>query len=90
MRQLTSFFPERQFHILINFNNDERSIAVLPDETGSFLVVDQGKVLGQLAFDQQLNCVSCDCDVDETILAQLLRQIRDHYSFVRSIFNKRS
>jgi hypothetical protein len=89
MRKLTSFYPERQFHILINFSDDERSIAVLPDETGSFLVVDQGKVLGQLAFDNQLNCVSCECDVDETILNQLLRQIRSHYSFVRSIFTLR-
>jgi hypothetical protein len=80
MRQQTSFYPERQFHVLINFNDDERSVAVLPNETGSFLVVDQGKVLGELGFDKQLNCVSCECELDETILSQLNSQIRNHFS----------
>jgi hypothetical protein len=80
MKQQTAFYPERQFHILINFSNDERSVAVLPDETGKFLVVDQGKVLGELGFDKQLNCVSCECELDDTILNQLNKEIRNHYS----------
>ena len=80
MRQQTAFHPEQQFHVLINFKNDERSVAVLPDETGSFLVVDQGKILGQLGFDKQLNCVSCDCEVDEYILFQLNKEIKNHFS----------
>jgi len=81
MRQQPSFYPERQFHILINFNNnDERSLAVLPDETGKFLVVDQGKVLGQLGYDKHLNCVSCECELDDTILKQLNSAIKNHFS----------
>ena len=80
MRQQTSFYPERQFHILVNFSNDERSLAVLPDDTGKFLVVDQGKVLGELGFDKHLNCVSCECELDDNILSQLNSEIRNHYS----------
>ena len=80
MRKQSAYYPEHQFHVLINFRNDERSVAVLPDETGKFLVVDQGKVLGELGFDKQLNCVSCECELDETILKQLHSEIRNHYS----------
>ena len=80
MRQQTSFYPERQFHILVNFSNDERSLAVLPDDAGKFLVVDQGKVLGELGFDKHLNCVSCECELDDNILSQLNSEIKNHYS----------
>ncbi|MDB5152949.1 MAG: hypothetical protein JWR54_1700 [Mucilaginibacter sp.] len=80
MRKQSAYYPEHQFHVLINFRNDERSVAVLPDETGKFLVVDQGKVLGELGFDNQLNCVSCECELDESILKQLHSEIRNHYS----------
>ena len=80
MRQQTSFYPERQFHILVNFSNDERSLAVLPDDAGKFLVVDQGKVLGELGFDKHLNCASCECELDDNILSQLNSEIRNHYS----------
>ncbi|MDB5023705.1 MAG: hypothetical protein JWP78_1460 [Mucilaginibacter sp.] len=80
MRHQSAYYPEHQFHVLINFKDDERSVAVLPDETGKFLVVDQGKVLGELGFDKHLNCVSCECALDETILKQLNSEIRNHYS----------
>lgn len=80
MVQRSAFYPERQFHLLINFKDDERSLAVLPGETGKFLVVDQGKVLGQLGFDKHLNCVSCECELDDTILRQLRKGIKNHYS----------
>jgi hypothetical protein len=80
MRNQSAYYPEHQFHVLINFKNDERSIAVLPDEAGKFLVVDQGQVLGELGFDKQLNCVSCECELDEAILKQLHSEIRNHYS----------
>jgi len=79
MRPLSAFYPQRQFHLLIKFNNDERSVAVLPGEKGDFLVVDQGKVLGQFGFDKQLNFVSCEGEADETILRQLAREIRNHF-----------
>jgi hypothetical protein len=52
----------------------------LPDEAGKFLVVDQGKILGQLGFDKHLNCVSCQCELDSAIIAQLNNEIRNHYS----------
>ncbi|MDB5134729.1 MAG: hypothetical protein JWP37_1332 [Mucilaginibacter sp.] len=80
MRQQSGFLPEHQFHILINFNDDERSVTVLPNEAGKFLVVDQGKVLGELDFDKHLNCVSYQCELDPAIISQLNKEIRNHYS----------
>lgn len=80
MIQRAAFYPERQFHLLINFNDDERSLTVLPNDAGKFLVVDQGKVLGQLGFDKHLNCVSCDCELDERIIHQLHAGIKNHCS----------
>jgi hypothetical protein len=80
MLQQSIFNPEHQFHVLINFKDNERSVAVLPDEAGKFLVVDQGKILGQLDFDKQLNCVSSECELDDSILSQLNSEIRNHYS----------
>lgn len=80
MRQQSAFLPQHQFHVLINFKDDERSVAVLPDEEGKFLVVCQGKILGQLDFDKHLNCVSYRCELDQTIIDQLNKGIRNHYS----------
>jgi hypothetical protein len=80
MNYQSAFRPEQQFHVLINFNDDERSVAVLPSEAGKFLVVDQGKVLGQLHFDKHLNSVSCQCELDASILIQLHEEIRNHFS----------
>ena len=80
MIQKSAFYPERQFHVLINFNDNERSLAVLPDDRGKFLLVDQGKVLGQLGFDKQLNCVSCECELDDMILRQIHKGIKNHFS----------
>lgn len=76
----TKFYPQRQFHLLINFKNDERSVAVLPDDAGKFLVVDQGTVVGEFDYDKQLNCVSSHCHLDDNIIAQVKKGIRNHYS----------
>ena len=81
MGQQSAFYPEHQFHVLINFNDDERSVAVLPDETGKFLVVDQGKVLGEIDFDKHFNCVCAKCELEAAILAQLNREIKGHYQY---------
>lgn len=80
MMPRTKFYPQHQFHVLINFQDDERSVAVLPDDSGKFLVVDQGKVLGQFDFDKHLNCVSTYCHLDDNIIAQLNNGIRSHFS----------
>lgn len=80
MMTRSEFLPQQQFHLLIDFKNDERSVAVLPDDKGRFLVVDQGEVLGELDFDKQLNCVSAQCELDANIVAQLNSGIRSHYS----------
>jgi hypothetical protein len=80
MLQGTAYIPQQQFHLLIHFKDDERSVAVLPGTAGQFLVVDQGRVLGELAYDRQLNCVSAHCEVEPGILTQIKKGIRKHYS----------
>lgn len=81
MLSRAAFKPQHQFHLLINFKKkDERSIAVLPNEHGQFLVVDQGRVLGELDYDKQFNCVSARCELDPKILTQIKKGIRKHYS----------
>jgi hypothetical protein len=80
MLSRSDFFPQQQFHLLIHFKNDERSVAVLPNENNIFLVVDQGEVLGQFDYDKQLNCVSAHCRLDDNIIAQVNSGIRSHFS----------
>ena len=80
MRQRSAFHPEHQFHVLINFNDDERSVAVLPGDKGKFLVVDQGKVLGQLDFDRNFN-LCAKCELEAAVITQLNREIKDHYEY---------
>jgi hypothetical protein len=80
MQPRTRFYAQRQFHLLINFKNDERSVAVLPDDAGKFLVVDQGTILGQFDYDKQLNCVSAHCQLDDNIVAQVSKGIQSHFS----------
>ena len=80
MQPRARFYAQRQFHLLISFKNDERSVAVLPDDAGKFLVVDQGTVLGEFDYDRQLNCVSTHCHLDDNIIAQVNKGIRSHFS----------
>jgi len=80
MQPKTAYIPQQQFHLLIHFKDDERSVAVLPSQAGQFLVVDQGRVLGELAYDNHLNCVSARCEVEPGILVQIKKGIRKHYS----------
>ncbi|HTI58330.1 hypothetical protein [Mucilaginibacter sp.] len=80
MKPRTAYIPQQQFHLLIHFKGDQRSVAVLPSQVGQFLVVDQGRVLGELAYDSHLNCVSAHCEVEPRILTQIKKGIRKHYS----------
>ena len=74
------FIPEHQFHVLIDHNGDEHSVAVLPNEAGKFLIIDQGKTLGLLQFNSKGDCVSIHGHIEADVLSQLTSQIKDHYS----------
>ena len=39
MKPRTAYIPQQQFHLLIHFKGDQRSVAVLPSQVGQFLVV---------------------------------------------------
>lgn len=75
----SNFFLQQQFHLLINFNNEERSITVLPDELGQFLILDQGRVLGKFDFNKRFNAVFEHYKLSADILIQLINGIKFHY-----------
>jgi hypothetical protein len=79
LRQL-AFIPQHQFHVLVNFSGqDERVLAVLPNEAGKFRVVDQGKVIAEVNFEHN-NCICCKGKLKRTVLSQLEHQIKNHYA----------
>ena len=80
MFKKSSFSLQQQFHLLINFNDDERSITVVPDKKGQFLILDQGTVLGKFDFDKHFNAVLEQYRLSADILKQLINGIRIHYS----------
>lgn len=80
MLQQIAFMPQHQFHVLINFSGeDERIVAVLPNEAGGFRVVDQGKIIAELNLDK--DCCTCyKGKLEDNIMAQLEHQIKNHYA----------
>ncbi|WP_183563918.1 hypothetical protein [Mucilaginibacter sp. SP1R1] len=80
MLQQIAFIPQHQFHVLINFKGDERIIAVLPNEAGRFRVVDQGKVIAEVNFNQEQDFVCCQGKLEANIMTQLEHQIKNHYA----------
>lgn len=79
MLKKTNFSSQQQFHLLIDFNNDERCITVLPGRNGQFRLLDQGTVLGDLGFDQNFDCISDTSDLGAAIHNQLGLGIKNHY-----------
>jgi hypothetical protein len=80
MFKKSGFSLQQQFHLLINFDDDERSITVLPDKKGQFLILDQGTVLGKFDFEKHFKAAFEHCRLSADILKQLINGIRIHYS----------
>jgi hypothetical protein len=80
MLQQIAFIPQRQFHVLINFKDDERIVAILPNEAGRFRVVDQGKIIAEVNFNEERDFVCSLGNLDDNIMAQLEYQIINHYA----------
>ncbi|MDR6940479.1 hypothetical protein [Mucilaginibacter pocheonensis] len=79
MLQQIAFIPQHQFHVLINFKDDERILAILPSEAGRFRVVDQGKVIAEVGFKEH-SFICCQGKLDNNIMTQLEHQIKNHYA----------
>ena len=80
MFKKSNFSLQQQFHLLINFNDDERSITVLPDKRGQFLILDQGMILGKFDFNKRFKAVLELYKLSADILMQLINGIKIHYS----------
>jgi len=80
MFKKSDFSLQQQFHLLINFIDDERSITVLPDKRGQFLILDQGMILGKFDFNKSFKAVLEHYKLSADILMQLINGIKVHYS----------
>ncbi|MGF7037980.1 hypothetical protein [Mucilaginibacter lappiensis] len=80
MLQQIAFIPQRQFHVLINFKDDERIVAILPNEAGRFRVVDQGKIIAEVNFNEECDFVCSLGNLDDNIMAQLEYHIKNRYA----------
>lgn len=80
MLQQIAFMPQHQFHVLINFSGeDERILAILPNEAGNFRVVYQGKTIAELNLDKD-GCTCYKGKLKKNVMAQLEHQIKNHYA----------
>lgn len=79
LRQI-AFIPQHQFHVLINFKDDERILAIVPNEAGRFRVVDQGKVIAEVDYNNEHNFICCRGELDDNIIVQLEYQIKNRYA----------
>jgi len=75
----SAFLPQQQFHLLIDMQGIEHSIAVLPDGKGLFLIINQGSIIGELGFDKQLGCISNRLNLNAHLIEQLHVGIKNHY-----------
>lgn len=80
MLQQLGFMPQRQFHVLVNLANKEYNLTVLPNASGRFCVIEQGKVLGEVDFTPQNKCVCSKGRLKKTMIHQLEDHIRSYYS----------
>lgn len=79
LRQI-AFIPQHQFHVLINFKDDERILAILPNEAGRFRVIDQGKVIAEVDCNNEHHFICCRGELDDNIMAQLEQKIKNRYA----------
>jgi hypothetical protein len=79
MLQQAGFMPQRQFHVLVNSANKEQHLTVLPNHAGTFRVIEQGKVLGELDFTPQHKCVRSRGRLKKSVISQLENSIQNYY-----------
>ena len=79
MYSRVKFSLQQQFHLLINMFDGEHAMAILPGCNGSFLVIDQGNIPGELSFDNQFDCISGQADWNPPLMEQLRAGIKNYY-----------
>lgn len=71
MSVTSSFSQQQQFHLLIDVRGADHHMAILPGENGRFLVIDTGKILGEIHFDEQFHCISNQTNLSNIVMDQL-------------------
>jgi hypothetical protein len=78
MSVTSSFSQQQQFHLLVDIRGADHHMAVLPGGNGRFLVIDKGKILGEIRFDEQFNCTSNRTNLSNIGMVQLNAGIKNH------------
>lgn len=87
MLQQSGFFPQRQFHVLINLPGQELNLTVLPHNDGHFKVIEHGEVLGEVDLTPDHTCVRRSGKLKKSVMAQLEHHIKDYYREFQSLFS---
>lgn len=78
MSVISFFSQQQQFHLLVDIRGADHHMAVLPGVNRRFLVIDTGKILGELRFDEQFHCTSNQTNLSNIVMEQLNAGIKDH------------
>jgi hypothetical protein len=85
MLQQPAFMPQRQFHVLINLENKERHLTVLPNHKGRFRVIEQGKILGEVDYTPHNRCICSTGRLRKPVMHQLEKHIKDYYTLYKGL-----
>lgn len=86
MLQQSGFFPQRQFHVLINLPGEELNLTVLPHNDGHFRVIKHGEVLGEVDITPDQTCVRRSGKLKKSVMDQLEQHIKNYYHEFKSLF----
>jgi len=80
MTQQTEFMPRRQFHVLVNDADEEQNLTVLPGTHGSFRVIKQGEILGEVSYTPQNKMVCYKGRLKKALMNQLEKHLNTYYT----------
>jgi hypothetical protein len=81
MTPQTEFMPHRQFHILVSEADEEHDLTLLPGTHGSFRVIKQGEVLGEVSYTPQSKIVCYKGRLKQALMDQLEKHISMYYTY---------
>lgn len=74
----SSFSQQKQFHLLVDIRGADHHMTVLPGGNGRFLVIDKGKILGEIGFDEHFHCISNQTNLSNIVMDQINAGIKNH------------
>jgi len=79
MSVTSSFSQQQQFHLLVNIRGSDHYMTVLPGGNRRFLIIETGKTLGEIRFNEHFHCTSNQTSLSNIVIEQLNAGIKNHY-----------